>query len=161
MVRCLFLGPLIGLTDSCGSNPGSSWRIGQIKVGATVQIWRWLSLKGKAEACAIYIFPLMLYQLSVFLLCKGHKKVLEHLLSFFLWGTTLDTPWGWFSYAVQWQRIWFWRRVLGTPFLSLTSLLLFLGPRNSWNSSKSVDQLCRSSFGPLTFHRLGGSCIRF
>ena len=38
--------------------------------------WR-LSLKGRVEACTVYIFPMILYRLSVLLLPRAHRLALE------------------------------------------------------------------------------------
>ena len=47
----------------------------QAKVNAQVGIWlsRRLSLKGRAEACAVYVFPLILYRLAVLFLAKARR----------------------------------------------------------------------------------------
>ena len=59
-----------------------NWSEVQAKVNAQVGIWlsRKLSLKGRAEACAVYIFPLILYRLAVLPLA------LQRSLSRLLWG---------------------------------------------------------------------------
>ena len=53
-----------------------------------VGIWlsRRLSLKGRAEACAVYVFHLILYRLAVLPLPKAHRPALQQSLSRFLWG---------------------------------------------------------------------------
>ena len=58
------------------------------KVNAQVGIWlsRRLSLKGRAEACAVYVFPLILYRLAVLPLPKVHRLALQRSLSRLLWG---------------------------------------------------------------------------
>ena len=58
------------------------------KVNAQVGIWlsRRLSLKGRAEACAAYVFPLILYRLAVLPLPKAHRLALQRSLSRLLWG---------------------------------------------------------------------------
>ena len=65
-----------------------NWSEVQAKVDAQVSTWlqRQLSLKGRAEACAVYIFPLILYRLSVLSLPKNHRLVLQRSLSKLLWG---------------------------------------------------------------------------
>ena len=51
-------------------------------------IWlsRRLSLKGKAEACAGYVFPLILYRLAVLPLPKARRLALQKSFSRLLWG---------------------------------------------------------------------------
>ena len=58
------------------------------KVNAQVGIWlsRRLSLKGRAEACATYVFPLILYRLAVLPLPKVNRLALQRSLSRLLWG---------------------------------------------------------------------------
>ena len=52
-----------------------NWSEVHAKVNARVGIWlsRRLSLKGRAEACATYVFPLILYRLAVLPLPKAHR----------------------------------------------------------------------------------------
>ena len=61
-----------------------NWSEVQAKVNAQVGIWlsRKLSLKGRAEACATYVFPLILYRLAVLPLPKARRLALSRLL----WG---------------------------------------------------------------------------
>ena len=54
------------------------------QVGTRLQ--RQLSLKGRAEVCAMYIFPLILYRLSVLPLPRNHQLVLQQSLFKLLWG---------------------------------------------------------------------------
>ena len=58
------------------------------KVNAQVGIWlsRRLSLKGRAEACAACVFPLILYRLAVHPLPKAYRLALQRSLSRLLWG---------------------------------------------------------------------------
>ena len=60
-----------------------NWSEIQAKVNAQVGIWlsRRLSLKGRAEACAVYVFPLILYRLAVLPLPKVHRLALQRSLS--------------------------------------------------------------------------------
>ena len=60
----------------------------QTKVNAQVEIWLSgrLSLKGRAEACAMYIFPLILYRLAALFLPKARRLALQQSLSRLLWG---------------------------------------------------------------------------
>ncbi len=64
-----------------------NWSEVRAKVYAAGQTWRrrMLSVKGRAEVCATYIFPLVLYRLSVLPLCKCHRKALERSLASTLW----------------------------------------------------------------------------
>ena len=65
-----------------------NWSEVHAKVNAQVGIWlsRRLSLKGRAEACAVYVFPLILYRLAVLPLPKAHRLALQRSLSRLLWG---------------------------------------------------------------------------
>ena len=65
-----------------------NWLEVQAKVNAQVGIWlsRRLSLKGRAEACAVYVFPLILYRLAILPLPKAHWLALQRFLSRLLWG---------------------------------------------------------------------------
>ena len=67
-----------------------NWSEVQAKVNAQVGIWlsRRLSLKGRAEACAGYAFPLILYRLAVLPLPKAHRLVLQRSLTRLVWGGT-------------------------------------------------------------------------
>ena len=55
-----------------------NWSEVQAKVNAQVGTWfsRRLSLKGWAEACAVYVFTLILYRLAVFSLSKARRLAL-------------------------------------------------------------------------------------
>lgn len=66
---------------------GEKWSVVQAKVAAVVRTWLRtpLSMKGKAEAYFTYFFPLILYRLSVFPLCKKLKKAINRLLSSIFW----------------------------------------------------------------------------
>ena len=65
-----------------------NWSEVQTKVNAQVGIWlsRRLSLKGRAEACTTYVFPLILYRLAVLPLPKARRLALQQSLSRLLWG---------------------------------------------------------------------------
>ena len=65
-----------------------NWSEVQAKVNAQVGIWlsRRLSLKGRAEVCVEYIFPLILYRLAVLPLPKVRRLALKQSLSRLLWG---------------------------------------------------------------------------
>ena len=56
-----------------------NWSEVQAKVKAQVGIWlsRRLTLKGWAEACAVYVFPLILYRLAVLPLPKARRLALQ------------------------------------------------------------------------------------
>ena len=66
-----------------------NWSEVQSKGNAQVGIWlsRRLSLKGRAEACAVYVFPLVLYRLAVHPLPKARRLALQQSLFRLLWGT--------------------------------------------------------------------------
>ena len=59
-----------------------NWSEIQAKVNAQVGIWlsRRLSLKGRAEACAVYVFLLILYRLAVLPLPKVNRLALQRSL---------------------------------------------------------------------------------
>ena len=65
-----------------------NWSEVHAKVNAQVGIWlsRRLSLKSRAEACAAYVFPLILYRLAVLPLPKAHRMALQRSLSRLVWG---------------------------------------------------------------------------
>ena len=65
-----------------------NWSEVQAKVNAQVGIWlsRRLSLKGRAEACSVHVFPLILYRLAVLPLPKARRLALQRSLSRLLWG---------------------------------------------------------------------------
>ena len=67
--------------------PGLQLERNWLEVRAKVGTWlrRRLSLKGRAEVCAVYIFPLILYYLSVLPPPKDHRVVLERYLFKLLW----------------------------------------------------------------------------
>ena len=64
-----------------------NWLEVRAKVEAQVVAWlrRRLSLKSRAEVCAGYIFPLILYRLSVLPLPKENRLALQRSLSKLLW----------------------------------------------------------------------------
>ena len=57
-----------------------------MKAQVGISLSRRLSLKGRAEACAVYVFPLILYRLSVLPLPKARRLALQRSLSRLLWG---------------------------------------------------------------------------
>ena len=60
-----------------------NWSEVQAKLDAQVGTWlpRRLSLKGRAEACAVYVFPLILYRMAVLPLPKARRLKLQRSLS--------------------------------------------------------------------------------
>ena len=64
-----------------------NWLEVQAKVVVQVGTWlqRQLSLKGRTEVCAVYIFLLILYHLSILPLPRGHQMMLKQSLSKLLW----------------------------------------------------------------------------
>ena len=64
-----------------------NWLEVRAKVEARVVAWlrRQLSLTGRAEVCAVHIFPLILYPLSVLPLPKDHRAALIQSLFKLLW----------------------------------------------------------------------------
>ena len=64
-----------------------NWLEVRTKVETQVVAWlrRRLFLKGRAEVCAGYIFPLILYRLSVLPLSRDHRVALEQSLFKLLW----------------------------------------------------------------------------
>ena len=79
---------ILGVWFGPGLQLERNWSEVQAKVNAQVGIWlsRRLSLKGRAEACAVYVFPLILYRLAVLPLPKVNRLVLQRSLSRLLWG---------------------------------------------------------------------------
>ena len=57
----------------------------KIEAQVTTRLRRLLSFKGRAEVCAVYIFPLILYHLFVIQLPKDHRAVLIQFLFKLLW----------------------------------------------------------------------------
>ena len=64
-----------------------NWSEVRAKVEAHVGAWfrKRLSLKGRADVCAVYIFPLILYRFSVLLFPRDHRVALERSPSKLLW----------------------------------------------------------------------------
>ena len=71
-----------------------NWSEVHAKVNAQVGIWlsRRLSLKGRVEACAAYVFPLILYRLAVLPLPKAHRLALQRSLRIALGRCKADGP---------------------------------------------------------------------
>ena len=69
-----------------------NWSEVQAKMNAQMGTWlsRRLSLKGWAEACTVYVFPLILYRLTVLPLPKARRLVLQQSFSEGRW--SVDGP---------------------------------------------------------------------
>ena len=91
-VAILFQGPSAEVTDpfrilGVWFGPDlqleRNWSEVQTMVNAQVGVWlsRRLSLKGRAEACAVYVFPLILYRLAGLPLLKARQLALQRSLS--------------------------------------------------------------------------------
>ena len=78
---------ILGVWFGPGLQLERNWSEVQAKVEAQVGAWlrRRLTLKGWAEVCAVYIFPFILYRLSVLPLPKEHRVALQRSLSKLLW----------------------------------------------------------------------------
>ena len=60
----------------------------QVEVHVVVWLRRWFFLKGRAEVCAVYLFPLIFCRLSVLPLPKDHRVALERSLFKLFWKST-------------------------------------------------------------------------
>ena len=82
-------GPVRILAGVVRARPPTGAKLSEVqaKVNAQVATWlsRRLSLKGRAEACAVYVFPLILYRLAVLPLPKARRLALQQSLSRLLW----------------------------------------------------------------------------
>ena len=82
-------GPIriYGVWFGLGLQLERNWSEVRAKIEAQVGTWlrRRLSLKGRVEVCAVYIFPLILYRVSVLLLLKDHQVALIQSLFKLLW----------------------------------------------------------------------------
>ena len=78
---------ILGVWFGPGLQLERNWLEVRTKVEAQVAAWlrRRLTLKGRAEVCAEYIFPLILYRFSVLHLPKDHRVALERSLFKLLW----------------------------------------------------------------------------
>ena len=78
---------ILGVWFGPGLQLERNWLEVRAKVEAQVGTWlrRQLSLKGRAEVCAVHIFPLILYRLSVLPLPKDHRAALIQSLFKLLW----------------------------------------------------------------------------
>ena len=86
---CWSDGPIriLGVWFGLGLQLERNWLEVRAKVEARVVAWlrMRLSLKGRAEVCAVHIFPLTLYRLSVLPLPKDHRAALIQSLFKLLW----------------------------------------------------------------------------
>ena len=78
---------ILGVWFEPGLQLERNWLEVRAKVEAQVGAWlrRRLSLKGRAEVCAVQIFPLILYRLSVLPLPRDHRTALIQSLFKLLW----------------------------------------------------------------------------
>lgn len=78
----LFRDPSAGAWFIADVQLENNWSEVLIKGGEAVRtLQKRLSVKVKAEVCAAYVFPLVLYRLPVPALCRRGKKAIESLLS--------------------------------------------------------------------------------
>ena len=152
------------------------------EVHAKVGIWlsRRLSLKGRAEACAVYVFPLILYRLAVLPLPKARRLALQRSLFRLLWGgakpmvrrqgciqRTRNGGLGMPDLESHWlaERLAYlgrfltgdavWRRKASRTFPRLNS------DPSLWAKhclSASAERPFVTFLGPVTFHGLGKNC---
>ena len=86
---------ILGVWFESGLQLKRNWSEVRAKVKAQMGTWlrRRLSLKGRAEVCAVYIFPLILYHLSVLPQPESHRVALTQSLSKVIWkGRSLGMP---------------------------------------------------------------------
>ena len=145
----------------------------------------WLSkrlfLKGRAEACAVYVLPLFLYRLP-----KAHRLALQRSLSKLLWGGrrpmvrrqvciqhTRNGDLGMPDLESHWlaERLAYlgrsltvdavWRRKVSRTFPRLQSDPKAEGQRKPMGEtlSGSAERPFVTCLGPVTFHGLGKSYI--
>ena len=78
---------ILGVWFGSGLQLERNWLEVRAKVEAQVATWlrRRLSLKGRVDVCAVNIFLLILYHLSIFPLPKDHRLALEQSLFKLLW----------------------------------------------------------------------------
>ena len=78
---------ILGVWFGLGLQLERNWLEERAKVEAQMATWlrRQLSLKGRAEVCAVYVSPLILYHLPVLPLPKDHWLALEQSLFKLLW----------------------------------------------------------------------------
>ena len=166
-----------------------NWSEVQAKVNAQVGIWlsRRLSLKGRAEACATYVFPLILYRLAVLPLPKARRLALQQSLSSLLWGGArqmvrrqvciqrtrngglsmpdLESHWlaerlAYLGQSLTGDSVWRRRRVGFFLASSQTQRLkVDVGLWAKHCLSASAERPFVTFLGPMTFHGLGNSYI--
>ena len=166
-----------------------NWSEVQAKVNAQVGIWlsRRLSLKGRAEACAVYVFPLVLYRLAVLPLLEACWLALQRSLSRLLWGgarpmvhrqvciqRTRNRGLGMPDLESHWlvERLAYlgrsltgdavWRLKASQTFLALSQTQRLKVDVGLWAKhclSSSTKRLFVTFLGPVTFHGLGKNCI--
>ena len=166
-----------------------NWSEVHAKVNAQVGIWlsRRLSLKGRAEACATYIFPLILYRLAVLPLPKAHRLALQRSLSRLVWGGArlmvrrqvciqrthngglgmpdLESHWlaerlAYLGRVLTGDSV--WRRKASRIFLASSQTQRLKVDVGLWAKhclSASAERPFVTFLGPVTFHGLGRSCI--
>ena len=166
-----------------------NWSEVHAKVDAQVGIWlsRRLSLKGRAEACAAHVFPLILYRLAVLPLPRVHRLAQQRSISRLLWGGArpmvrrqvciqrahngglgmpdLESHWlaerlAYLCRVLTGDSV--WRRKASRTFPPLKSDPKAEGRRRPLGEALFVRE-CRKAFvtflGPVTFHGLGRNCI--
>ena len=166
-----------------------NWSIVHAKVNAQVGIWlsRRLSLKGRAEGCAAYVFPLIFYRLAVLPLPKAHRLALQRSLSRLLWGVQGRWSVGRSVSNVHATGVWvclIWRATgllkdlhiwaeswRGTQcrderrvglFLASTQTQRLMVDEGLWAKhclSASAERPFVTFLGPVTFHGLRRNCI--
>ena len=166
-----------------------NWSEVQAKVNALVGIWlsRRLSLKGRVEACAVYVVPLILYRLAVLSLPKARRLALKQSLSKLLWGGTrpmvrrqvciqrtrngglgmpdLESHWlaerlAYLGRSLKGDAV--WRRKASRTFPRLKSNQRLKVDVSLWAKhclSASAERPFVTLLGPVTFHGLGRSYI--
>ena len=150
-----------------------NWSEVQAKVNAQVGIWlsRSLSLKGRVEACAAYVFLLILYR-TVLPLPKAHRLALQQSLSRLqmvrrqvcVQRTDLESHWldeGLAYLCQSLTRDAMWRRKASRTFPRLKSDPKTEGRRKPLGEalSASAERSFVTFLGPVTFHGLGKSYI--
>ena len=125
---CIFAGVARARSPTTAKFVGVPGK-GKEHVGTWLQ--RCLSLRGRAEACDVYVFPLILYRLSVLPLPKGPQVALQRSFSKMLWRGRKP----WVRRQICCQRP--CNRGLGMPNLVshwLAERLVFLGRSLTWDT---------------------------
>ena len=166
-----------------------NWLEVQAKVNAQVGIWlsRRLSLKGRAEAGAGYVFPLILYRLAVLPLPKAHRLALQRSLTRLVWGGArpmvrrqvciqrtrngglgvpdLESHWlaerlAYLGRSLTGDSV--WRRKASRIFLASSQTQRLKADVGLWAKhclSASAERPFVTFLGPVTFHGLEKNCI--